>query len=255
MELITVRSGSSGNCYFLHDDNGHYLMLDCGERVKWNEEILVGCNHEIAMVDAMLCTHIHRDHLPKVKLLQNNGIPVYSSDEVHTFVRETQGELIKAMPEKSIQFLSGGWKCVPWYVPHTDVESGGVKCFAYYIESPTKYRAVYITDFLYSPVVFKPLKPQLILVACNHDDELDGEEDPAKVKHIVTGHSSLSTVKRLIKANMTDELRNVVLCHLSSRNATPSVMLKEIQEVVGDSVTVSIANNGEKINLTRKDAQ
>lgn len=248
MRLITVRSGSSGNCYLLQDDNGHYLMLDCGEKVSWDNAILVATNHSVA-IDAMLCTHIHADHLPKVRIIQNNGIPVYSSDEVYEFVRDTQGELIKAMPEKSVQFLEGGWSVVPWYVPHSNNESDGMKCFAFCIESPSKYRAVYITDFLYNPVVFKTFMAQLILVACNHDDVLDGEENPAKVRHIVTGHSSLSTVKRLLRANQTEELKNVVLCHLSSRNATPSVMLKEVQEVVGESVTVSIARDGETIKL------
>lgn len=248
MRLTTVNSGSSGNCYLLQDDNGHYLMLDCGERIRWTE-ILAACGFAVSNIDAMLCSHIHADHLSKVKTLQMNGIPVYSSDEVQQFVETTTGELIKAMPEKSVQFLPGGWKTVPWCVPHSGNGGERAKCFAYYIESPSRYRAVYITDFMYSPITFKSLKAQLILVACNHDDELDGEENAEKVRHIVTGHSSLSVVKELLSVNKTDSLQNVVLCHLSESNATPEIMVMETQDVVGDSVKVAIARKGEIINL------
>lgn len=260
MIFTCVGTGSSGNCYFLTDDDdfsdfyakeGHYLMLDCGEKLKW-QDVLCGCNFQISKVDALLVTHQHKDHLPNVKKVHKYGIPVYGSDELYDFVKDTQGELIHCMKEKCQTTVNGGWKVVPWYVPHTGQDSEKVACYAYFVTSPRGYRMVYLTDFLYSPLTFKSLNVQTILIACNHDDiteDISENQNVEKYRHIVTGHSSLSVVKDLILANKTDALKNIILCHLSHENATPDLMQKTIQEVVGDSVNVFIAQNGMEINL------
>lgn len=248
MKLITVNSGSSGNCYFLQDDNGHYLMLDCGEKLKW-KNVLWGCGFNILMVDAVLFTHWHRDHLGNVKNIHLSGIPSFSSGEVETFVRESHGEIVRGLREKALTKLPGNWQVAPWYVPHTGNDCENVPCYAYYIRSPSGYKLVYITDFLYSPVTFKTFKVNGILCACNHDDDIDLEENEQKYRHVVMGHSSLSTVNEMIKVNMTDDLRDIILCHLSAENATPDVMIQKVKDTVGDSVNVNIAQKGVILNL------
>ena len=250
MRLAVVASGSRGNCYILKD-NDNYLMLDCGEYVKWSD-VLAGCDFMIGNVDALLVTHWHRDHLPNTRKIQRMGIPVYGCDELESFTKLTQGESIHGIQAKHITKIANRWKVVPWYVPHSGNDNENVPCFAYYIESPSGHKTVYITDFMYSPVTFKSWNVNTILVACNHDDELDEEENEAKIRHIVSGHSSLSTVNELIRVNQTESLRNVILCHLSSDNATPSVMRETIQQTCGDNVTVNIATKGKTIELKER---
>ena len=248
MIFSCAKSGSTGNGYFIRDDNEHYLMLDCGAKLKWIN-VISACDFNISLVDGLLVTHWHNDHLPDVKKIHRQGIPVYGSNELKEYVKETQGEIIQGLPEKRKTTISGGWKVVPWYVPHTGNGGENVPCFAYYIESPSGYRIVYITDFLYSPLTFKTLKPNTILVACNHDDDIDGSDNSEKFRHVISGHSSLSTVNELIKVNQTDALKNVILCHLSASNATPVLMFRTIQSTVGDRVYVFIAHAGMQIDL------
>ena len=242
MRLHTIATGSHGNCYVL--DNGeNKLILDCGQNVKWND-VLLGIGWDITSVDACLFTHKHLDHLGHVSEMDKSGISMYGCNELHDFDNRVigigDGHLIK---------ICHAWRVLPWYVPHTGNGCEAVPCFAYYIETwDRQFRMVYITDFLYSPLTFRNLKCNTILIACNHDDVIE-DVVQEKYRHIVSGHSSLSTVNDIIDINKTDQLRNVILCHMSDENATPEIMYATIKETVGYAVEVNIACRGLTINL------
>ena len=70
-----------------------------------------------------------------------------------------------------------------------------------------------------------------------------------KFEHSVRGHSSLSTVKEIIRVNKTASLRTITLCHLSEGWGNPEVMQNEIQDVAGDDVLVQIARPGLNVDL------
>lgn len=81
------------------------------------------------------------------------------------------------------------------------------------------------------------------------DDSL--ERDSAKYEHVLKGHSSVSTVRDIILANKTPDLRNVILCHLSSENAEPERMKSEIQQVAGKWVRVEVAEKNSVVSLSK----
>ena len=144
----------------------------------------------------------------------------------------------------SQSFESNGWKMKSFELPHDNVENRGI-----YLKSPSGHRMLYMTDFSYCAYTFTKLKVQTILIECNHMDDIEEEGNECKFAHTVRGHSSLSVVKEFLRVNQTDELKNVILCHLSSDNANPDVMKSEVQTVVGDSVNVYIANKGLEVEL------
>ena len=167
------------------------------------------------------------DHSKSASKLQNMGIPVFE-------------------PYKggSQSFESNGWKMKAFELPHDDVENRGI-----YLKSPSGHRMLYMTDFSYCAYTFTKLKVQTILIECNHMDDIDEGSNENKFCHVVRGHSALSTVCEFLRVNQTEELRNVILCHLSADNADPDEMLRQVQTVVGDSVNVHIAKKGVEINL------
>ena len=77
------------------------------------------------------------------------------------------------------------------------------------------------------------------------------ERDSAKYEHVLKGHSGISTVRDIILANKTPDLRNVILCHLSSENADPETMQKEVQSVAGKWVSVEVAHAGDEYVLNK----
>lgn len=248
MKLTVAGTGSNGNCYVL-TDGSHRLLLDCG--VKWREA-LNACEFNVESIDGCLFTHWHKDHMQNIDSLHLASIPTYGCDELSEFVGIVYGESVHGLPQKLMTKINGGWTVVPWYVPHTGAENEEVPCYAYSIISPSGHRTVYMTDFLCSPMTFKSLKVHTMLIACNHDDEIEKYQNSAKYRHIVSGHSSLSVTNEIIRINQTEHLRNVILCHLSAENATPEVMREVVQKTVGDSVKLNIARKGMEIDLEGK---
>lgn len=144
----------------------------------------------------------------------------------------------------SQSFESNGWKMKSFELPHDNVENRGI-----FLKSPSGHRMLYMTDFSFCAYTFTKLKVQTILIECNHMDDIEEEGNEGKFAHVLRGHSSCSTVCEFLRVNQTDELRNVILCHLSADNADPDEILRQVQTVVGDSVNVYIANKGLEVEL------
>ena len=77
------------------------------------------------------------------------------------------------------------------------------------------------------------------------------DSSSANYIHALKGHSSLSVVKDFVGVNKTSDLRNVILCHLSSENADPETMQKEVQSVAGKWVSVAVAHAGDEYILSK----
>lgn len=181
------------------------------------------------------------------------GIQCYGCDELQEHLEVITGEKIIGLPER-ISKRIGSWKVIPFYVPHTtrDKETGTlIPCpnFGYLIQWGDE-KLLYMTDFEYCRYNFKNQRINYMLLECNHmDDSL--ERDSAKYEHVIKGHSGVSTVRDIILANKTPDLRNVILCHLSSENAEPERMKQEIQEVAGKWVNVDVAHAGDEYILSK----
>lgn len=250
MIMKVISTGSQpGNCYALIADSGKILLLDFGCDSK---KILRAIDYKISNVEAALLSHVHADHSKSYKWLLQNGIQIYTNDETADNFEVISGEKMKGIPEK-IQIQAGDFKITPFYLPHTtkDKETRKiVPCpnFGYLIEHEEMGKLIYATDFEYLPFRFISLHVQHWLLECNHMDDMVNRGE-AKYEHVLRGHSSLSTVRKIIEVNKTTDMRNIVLCHLSQKNADPDVMQKEIQEVAGPYVNVFVAEKGMEIQL------
>lgn len=229
MKTVSIRlnvgsSDSSGNCYSLTDESGRILLLDAGiplpeikKLVNWKTSSIVGC----------FISHEHADHSKSADKLRKMGIDVF--------------EPYKGGKQS---FKSSEWRMTAFELPHDGVDNRGVM-----IVSASGHRMLYLTDFSYCVYTFQKQKIQTILIECNHMDEIDKDDNEGKYSHVLRGHSSLSVVKEFLRVNQTDDLRNVILCHLSTDNANPDEMVNQVQEVVSSSVNVMIAKKGLEVIL------
>ena len=172
----------------------------------------------------------------------NAGIQIYTNDETVESVNTISGELMIGLPEKKSKDI-GSFRVTPFYVPHD-----GTPNFAFLIKHEECGTLLYATDFSYLPFTFKNMRINHFLIECNHIDDAP-EHDSFKFEHSVRGHSSLSTVKEIIRVNKTASLRTITLCHLSEGWGDPEVMREEIQDVAGDDVLVQIARPGLDVDL------
>lgn len=181
------------------------------------------------------------------------GVQCYGCDELQEKLETVYGERIIGLPEKRSVRISE-WVVTPFYLPHTtrDKDTGAlIPCpnFGYLIQCGDE-KLLYMTDFEFCKYVFKSQRINYMLLECNHmDDLLDSSS--ANYAHALKGHSSVSTVRDIILANKTPDLRNVILCHLSSENADPETMQREIQSVAGKWVRVDVAHAGMELKMSK----
>ena len=237
MNLITIGSGSSGNCYLL-ESNGQFLILDAGIPVK---EIKKTLGWNITGIQGAVCTHHHNDHSRYIHDIEMMGVRILAP---HEHDSDTCGSSFGDFFVEGIALKSknGEWM-------HTNADGTECPIYCFLIRADGK-NILYATDYRALPYRLTQFNLNTIITSCNYikDDEMDDISYSHQI-HKLYGHTSLNTAKEMIKVNKTEHLKNVALCHLSSRSDR-DMILQEIQEVVGKDVTVNIAEPGTIIELT-----
>lgn len=234
MKIKTISTGSKGNGYALISGED-VLLLECGVPAK---EMLKAIDYRTSMVNGCILSHIHGDHAGYIKQYMQYGIMVYTSDEVQSDIETIMGERTIGLQRMKRQQM-GSFSVVPFHVPHGDTE-----CDGWLIDSP-EGRILFITDAEYCPYDFSKMNINYGLIECNYsEDYLNQEEDKGKYSHVLTGHLSLSTAKRLIQSINNDSLRSIGLIHLSAGNGNPQRFRSEISELVDCDVDVWVAEKG-----------
>lgn len=229
MEIKVLGSSSSGNCYIL-EHGGNKLILDCG--VKYTD-IMRALDWKTDEVTACLVTHIHRDHSESAYELARHGVIVRSCAEV----AEAVPGVITAL--NKVRVCCDGFDFIPFDVPHGDAE-----CYGFYIVThDDSVRLLYATDYEYIPYNFKSMRLTHLLIESNYADR-DALKGMGKYEHVARGHAALDTALGVVEANMTDDLRSVILCHVSGTEDGES-MRAQVQNLVGENVTVRVARKGE----------
>lgn len=142
-------------------------------------------------------------------------------------------------------FTYGKWKVIPFTVPHTHNTGDPCENYAYIIANNGE-KLLYMTDFMYSPYNLSKHNINHFLIAVNYTDLED--DNQGKISHVARGHSSLETVKDFLRISMTDKCKNILACHLSSRNADVRKILTELTELAPNA-NVCIAKKGISLEL------
>ncbi|HHH76065.1 MAG TPA: MBL fold metallo-hydrolase, partial [Phycisphaerae bacterium] len=107
MRIISLQSGSNGNCVYV-ESLGVRLLFDAGISGKRASERLAGAGEDIRQVDALLISHDHSDHVSGLGIYQRKfGLPVYvSSSTLDTARRKrslgTLGEIRHFRPGETL---------------------------------------------------------------------------------------------------------------------------------------------------------
>lgn len=237
-QLITVGTGSTGNAYILRDGD-RQMLLDAG--VYWKN---IQKASGYAPIDLAVISHWHSDHVEAVKMVSRYACDVYAGEDAAQGIAERTGGKVRPLKPQKVYHIND-WTVLCFPLPHEDVPNYG-----FIIRSPVSYHTLaYLTDFGYTKYRFRRIPVETLLISCNHVDDTGRFKDAENFQHVLRGHSSLSVVKEIIKTNMTDALKHIILCHMSEDNADPEDMQREIQELVGNEVSVDIAEKGKVIDL------
>ncbi len=245
MELKCLGSSSLGNCYLLENET-ECLIIEVGIPFK---EIKKELDFNTSKIVGAIVSHEHGDHFKYVKDYLKSGIKIMTSKGTWStlpYAVEISDRIM--LPGYWYQF--GGFTVTPFAVIHDAVEPIG-----FIIRHQEIGTLLFATDTEYVKQNFKTLKLNHILIECNYSQKIiDGrvyrEETSEGLRNrVLKSHMELETCKNFIEVNKTSSLDNVVLLHLSDGNSDERQFQSEIQNIVGPSVLVTVADKGVTLNL------
>lgn len=238
MRLKCLGSSSAGNCYLLTSNSGETLILDCGIPIK---EIKKGLDWNIKDVVGVLCTHKHLDHSKSVKDFKSMGIPIYAPYLKIDYMSMNMGEF--TVKPFDLTTIDGSWT-------HTDANGEPCPIFGFLITHKEMGRMLYITDCEVVKWRFKDINH--ILLGVNYDKDLIDRDNTGKANHVFRGHLSIDTACDFVKANYSDSLQSVIMCHLSSENSDKDSFIEKMKKVARNA-NVDVAERNKEWVLRKGD--
>lgn len=234
MRLVSIASGSSGNCIYVGSESTH-LLVDVGISNKKTEQGL----HEIDLCGRDICgilaTHEHSDHIQGLGVISRKyGIPIYATRGTIEGIRQSRslGEIdISLFHEISADqtFFLGDIEILPIRTSHDARESVAYR----FISGECKVAIA--TDLgVYDSYIKDSLSGlDAILLEANHDVRmLQVGPYPYPLKQRILGnrgHLSNETSGRLLAEILHDDMKTVMLGHLSKENNMPELAYETVK--------------------------
>ena len=160
------------------------------------------------------------DHSKSLKDFETMGIPIFAPYLCDSCKSMNMGEF--TVKPFDLTTMDGNWT-------HTDADGTPCPIFGFLITNKEMGRMLYITDCEVIKWKFKDIDH--ILLGVNYDKDMVGWSNPAKNNHVFRGHLEIGTACDFVKANYSDRLQNVIMCHLSAENADSYSFIKKMKKV------------------------
>ena len=234
MRLMSIASGSSGNCIYVGDDNTH-ILIDAGISKKRVEEGLNSIGLTVGDLDAVFVTHEHSDHIGGLGVLTRKcQAPVYATKGTLEGIFN-YASLGKVDPEQFVEIAEnqcitiGDIKVDPMKISHDAAQPVAYRFFK------GDKRIAIATDM---GMVTEENEEKLqgmnaILLEANHDvNMLQVGPYPYYLKQRILGnkgHLSNENAGRLLSRIAHEGLKHISLGHLSQENNMPALAYEAVR--------------------------
>lgn len=223
LRMMTIASGSSGNCIYVGSEETH-ILIDAGITRKKIEEGLHSANLSLKDISAVFVTHEHSDHIKGLGVMsRKDNIPVYSTKGTIDGIlgTSTLGELNSDLfcPMERESDIVVGDLCIHNFKVSHDANDP----VAYTVSCGEK-KAGIVTDLgYYDDYIVDNLKgADMMVVEANHDvNLLQVGSYPYYLKQRILGkkgHLSNESSGQLINSLLHDNIKKILLGHLSKEN-------------------------------------
>lgn len=223
MRLVSIASGSSGNCIYIGSERAH-ILVDAGISGKRIEQGLNEIGLKSSELDGIVVTHEHSDHVKGLGILaRRHGIPIYGTretlDEISGMeaLGEISGDLLHPiLPD--VTFMVKDLEFCPFSIEHDAANP-----VAYRVKCKDKQVAVATDMGHYDSYIIEHLQGlDALLLESNHDvNMLQTGPYPYYVKRRILsnrGHLSNENAGRLLNHLLHDRLKYILLGHLSKKS-------------------------------------
>mgnify|MGYP000575321252 CR=1 FL=1 len=227
MRMVSIASGSSGNCIYIGSDNTH-VLVDAGISNKRIEMGLNDLGLNARELDGILITHEHSDHIKGLGVLARKyGTPIYSTKETLEEIQDSKslGEIPEDLMHPitpDVDFMVGDLEVKPFRIDHDAA-------------NPVAYRVDHLQGL------------DAILLEANHDVKmLEAGPYPYYLKRRILGdygHLSNENAGRLLSSILHDNLKHIFLGHLSKENNYEELAYETVRLEITEGDTPYKAND------------
>lgn len=257
MRLVSIASGSSGNCTYIGSEKTH-ILVDAGISNKRIEQGLNEIGVKGSELDGILITHEHSDHIRGLGILARKyKIPIYGTRETLEEIgkKKSLGEYPKELLEEILPdrgFEVGDLELLPFSIDHDAANP-----VAYRIRHGHRNVAVATDMGHYDSYIINHLQGlDALLIESNHDvNMLQAGPYPYYLKRRILGdhgHLSNENAGRLLNHLLHDRLKHILLGHLSKENNYEALAYETVKLEIDEGDTPYHASDF-SISVARRD--
>jgi phosphoribosyl 1,2-cyclic phosphodiesterase len=247
MHVISLQSGSNGNCIYV-ECGGVKLLFDAGISGSRAKERLARHGRDIAGVDAVLISHDHVDHSRCMGVYHRKfGLPVYATEKTYQAAnRYALGKIENLQHFSAGETLQFGRTTVETIAtPHDGVDG------VVFVIDDGRHRLGILTDLGH---VFNGLAGVIgsldaVVLESNYDpDMLANGPYPEFLKERIEGsggHISNVEAAEVLKSNASPRMKWACLAHLSQENNTPALAVETHRRILGKRLPIFLATRYE----------
>ncbi len=254
MRLMSIASGSSGNCIYAGNDTTH-ILIDTGISKKRVEEGMKSINLSPSDLNGIFITHEHSDHISGLGVISRKyNIPIYGTPETIQAIKSYKnlGHIdndlfVEIQPDTHIIINSLDIK--PFSISHDAANP-----VAYRIEDEKSKVAVATDMGTYNDYIISNLEGlNGLVLESNHDVRmLQTGSYPYYLKQRILGnkgHLCNEMAGRLLDIILHKDMKKVFLGHLSKENNYEELAFESVRmeinlsdsEYKADDFDISVA--------------
>lgn len=246
MRFCVLGSGSKGNATYVSAGDTA-ILIDAGFSGVEMQRRLAAIGVDFSTISAIFLTHEHHDHIKGAPVLSRRGkVPVFANPATFTAAAEELNNLHQYNEfDTGVSFQFRDLKIHPFSVSHDTADPVG------FTISDGRDTLGYCTD---TGMITRLMHHHLancraLILESNHDPEiLKNGPYPPFLKQRVRGnkgHLANGDAAAFIRDLRHDDLRHVILAHISETNNCPNLAYETTMRVLNDhncrSLGVSVA--------------
>lgn len=228
LRIMTIASGSRGNCTYISSENTH-ILVDAGINLKRISDALKTLGIGVSDLSGVVVTHEHEDHISGLSALANAGVKIYAHERVMPHIARRTGPI----PFENVDFFDAGFEIgdisvYPFRIPHDTVYP-----LAYtFVSGGARVSVATDVGHVTEGILSNLKGSQVVLLEANHDTEmlLKGAY-AARLKSRISGangHLSNDTAANVATVLAHSGLRTLILGHMSEENNCPELAFSTV---------------------------
>jgi len=237
MRFCVLGSGSKGNSTYISAGDTA-ILIDAGFSGVEVQRRLDAIGVDFSTISAIFLTHEHHDHIKGAPILSRRGkVPVFANPATYAAAAKELNNLYQYNEfDTGVSFQFRDLKIHPFSVSHDTADPVG------FTISDGRDTMGYCTD---TGIITRLMHHRLancraLILESNHDPEiLKNGPYPLFLKQRVRskkGHLANSDAAAFIRDLLHDDLRHVILAHISETNNCPKLAYETAIRMLGDPI-------------------